>query len=365
MTVVLASSALCPPGTPSPGWVAVDGDTIAEVGEGSPPHRALDLGDALLLPAFVDIQCNGVADVDLATADAAAWRRVCATLARHGVGSFCPTFVTAPLTAYEPMLAAADAARAASADAEASVLGVHLEGPFLGGAPGAHDRALLGPVDLAWLTRIITEWPRLLRMVTLAPEADAGLEATRALHDAEIVVALGHSAASYEEVERAAQAGASVVTHLFNGMPPFHHREPGLVGAALADDRLTPTVIADLVHVHPAALRLAAACKPHLAAVSDSVAPGRGVVARDGAAWLADGTLAGATTLLDGAFANLVRAGIPVARAAAMVTAAPARLVGAGDRGVLRGGARADLVVLDPQSLEVVRVWLGGVPVAS
>ena len=365
VTLVLASSALCPPGAPAPGWVAIDGDVIVEVGAGRPASGAVDVGDALLMPAFVDLQCNGVGDLDFATADAEAWRRARATLARHGVGAFCPTFVSAPLPAYDAMLTAAAAARSEPSPALAEVLGVHLEGPFLGAAYGAHDPAHVQPVDVTWLERALAGWPQLLRMVTLAPEADEGLRATAALVAAGVVVAIGHSAASLEEVTRAAGAGATVVTHVFNGMPPFHPREPGLVGAALTDERLTPTVIADLVHVHAAALRVAAACKPGIAAVSDAVAVGHGLVEHGGAAWTADGILAGATTLLDAALGHLLVAGIPVARAAAMVTAAPAQLVGAAERGVLRAGARADLVAFDLRAHEVAGVWLAGVPVAS
>jgi N-acetylglucosamine-6-phosphate deacetylase len=263
------------------------------------------------------------------------------------------------------MLARADAARAAPADAQAEILGVHLEGPFLGDAPGAHDPALLATVDVDWLERVVRGRPGLLRVVTLAPEADPGLAGTRTLVAHGVVVALGHSAASYEECVCATDAGASVVTHVFNGMSTFHHRAPGLVGAALTDDRLTPTIIADLVHVHPAALRLATRCRPGLASVSDAVAVVEGVVERAGAAWLADGTLAGATTLLDGALANLVTAGVPLVRAVESVTAAPARAIGADGRGMLRPGARADVVALDPRTLAVLAVWLGGAPVAS
>ncbi len=153
------------------------------------------------------------------------------------------------------------------------------------------------------------------------------------------------------------------MTHLFNGMGALHHRDPGVAIAALTDDRLTPTVIADLVHVHPAALRLAATCKPGLAAVSDAVGIGHGLIARDGAAWLGDGTLAGATTLLDGALACLVASGVGIAQAVEAVTASPARLVGAHERGVLRVGARADVVAIDPDTMAPRRVWLAGAPV--
>lgn len=362
MTTVIASSALCAPGAPAPGWLAIEGTTISEVGTGRAPRGAIDLGDAVLTPGFVDLQCNGVSGVDFAAADADGWQRAGEELARHGVTSYCPTFVSAPLDAYHELLDAAAAEQSRATAARAEVMGVHLEGPFLGAAPGAHRLEHLRPADVGWLVDLVAARPGLLRIVTLAPEADRALEATRALVAAGVVVALGHSTATYDDVTRAVDAGASVVTHLFNGMAPFHHRAPGLVGAALTDGRLTPTVIADLVHLHPVALRIAFACQPEVAVVSDAVGATRGVVARDGAAWLTDGTLAGATALLDTAVANLVAAGIPLPRAIESVTSVPARLLGAGDRGVLRAGARADVVALDPRTLDVVGVWLRGRP---
>jgi N-acetylglucosamine-6-phosphate deacetylase len=362
VTTVLASSAVCPPGAPAPGWIAMDGGVITELGNGKPARDALDLGGALLTPAFVDLQCNGVGDVDFATTDAAGWSRARTVLARHGVGAFCPTFVTAPIDVYPTMLASAARARDDTASGQAAILGVHLEGPFLGDAPGAHPRDLIRRVDVEWIGRVVAP-AGVVRMVTLAPEADPDLAGTRALAAAGITVALGHTRASFEHACQAAEEGASVVTHLFNGMGTLHHRDPGVAAAALTDERLTPTVIADLVHVHPAALRLAATCKPRLAAVSDAVGVGHGLVARDGAAWLPDGTLAGATTLLDGALGGLVASGVGIAQAVEAVTASPARLIGSREHGVLRPGARGDVVALDPDTMSVRRVWLAGSPV--
>jgi N-acetylglucosamine-6-phosphate deacetylase len=139
----------------------------------------------------------------------------------------------------------------------------------------------------------------------------------------------------------------------------FHHRDPGLAGAAHDDERLTPTVIADLVHLHPAALRRALARKRNVALVSDAVATGT-LVEADGAAWTNDGTLAGATTGLDGAITNLVTMGVPIARALEMATAIPAQVLGLNDRGRLVPGAVADIVALDPHTARVQQVWVGG-----
>jgi N-acetylglucosamine-6-phosphate deacetylase len=169
-----------------------------------------------------------------------------------------------------------------------------------------------------------------------------------------IVVALGHSTASYDDARRGADAGARLVTHLFNGMGPLHHRAPGLPGAALDDARLTPTLIADLLHVDPALVRLAVTARPDLVAVSDAVAvDGVEVIGRDGAAYLPDGTLAGSVLTMERAVQNLVSVGVSPSVAIATATANPARVVGATDRGHLRPGARAEYVVLDPSSFAV------------
>ena len=241
-----------------------------------------------------------------------------------------------------------------------TIVGVHLEGPFLGGAPGAHPVALVRPADCEWLRALLAAFPRLVTIVTLAPEADPGLAATRLLAEYGVTVALGHSTATYDEARAAGDAGARLVTHLFNGMGPLHHREPGLAGAALDDERLTPTLIPDLVHVHAAALRLAIRTKHSVALVTDRVATTGLSVTEDGAARLDDGTLAGSTLSMARAVQNTVGLGIPVERAVEMAATMPADALGLPDRGRIAAGMRADLVALDPSSLTVRAVWLGG-----
>ena len=369
MTTILTGTALCPPGQPTPGWIAFDEGVIVGMGRGRPPTGAggsvQDLRDALMIPGFIDLQCNGVGHDSLATADDAGWRRTAANLARHGTTAYCATLISAALESYDGPLARAEARQHGQSASGAALLGVHLEGPFLGGAPGAHDAALLREADVAWIRTLLERHPGLVRIVTLAPEADPGFVATRLLDDAGVVVGLGHSRATYDEARAAADAGARMVTHVFNAMGPLHHREPGLVGAALDDDRLTPSVIADGIHVHPAVLRLILACKANVVVVSDAVAFADGVVAHDRGVFLADGTLAGATSLLDHSVATLVHAGVAIERAVELVTAVPARLLGLDDRGRLEVGARADIVALDAATFLPSNVWIGGVPVAD
>ena len=221
------------------------------------------MGDAGLAPGFIDLQVNGVGTVDFVDASEDEWRSAGRELLRHGVTSYCPTIVSAPLDVYDAALDRVGAARTDAAHERLpAIVGAHLEGPFLGDAPGAHPPELLQRADVPWLTSLTEHHPGLVRIVTLAPEADPGLSATRMLAAAGVVVALGHSRASYAAAIAAADAGATVVTHLFNGMGPLQHRAPGLPGAAFDDPRLIPTLIADLVHVHPAVVRLVFAALP-------------------------------------------------------------------------------------------------------
>ena len=332
MTNVLAASSITSTASPEPAWVAIEEGVIVERGTGRPPRGARDLGDAVLSPGFIDLQANGVRDVDFATADPGAWARAGAVLLRHGVTVTAPRSTQAGRKSDRAMI-----------------------------SRWISDRTeLLHPADAPWVETLLAAHPRLVRLVTLAPEADPDLVATRDLVAAGVVVALGHSLATYEEAHAATDAGARVVTHLFNGMGPLHHRAPGLAGAAL-DDRLTPTLIADLVHVHPALVRLVLNAKRDVVLVSDVVAVDDVGSTTTGAARRDDGVLVGATTLLDGAVQNVVGLGVTLDRALELVTRLPARVLGLHDHGHLEPGARADIVAVDPATGAVRSVWRAGV----
>jgi N-acetylglucosamine-6-phosphate deacetylase len=279
-------------------------------------------------------------------------------LLSHGVTTFLPTLITAPLDDFEPAL---DVLAASGA------FGVHLEGPFLGGMPGAHPREHFVETDADWMMDIVQRFPGLIRVVTLAPEVDEDAYLTGLLSSAGVVVSLGHSVAGYDESRAFADAGARAVTHLFNAMVGFHHRAPGLVGAALDDPRLTPSLIVDLIHVHPAAVRLAVSSRRNIALISDAIgidtrwARSRGVIEVEGVPRLPDGTLAGSILTLDEAVRNCVRIGIGVERAVEMASTIPAELLGLSDRGLIAPGRRADLIALNAADLTVRAVWKSGV----
>ncbi len=363
MTTLAATHVVTPDGLLSPGVVELDGDRIAAVAAttGAVPDR-------ILAPGLVDVQVNGIDDVDVASAEGGDWERLDRFLLAQGVTTWCPTLVTAPLERYAAPLGriAEAAARPGSDRPRPHIAGAHLEGPFLGGRPGAHPTGLIIAPDLAWLGDL----PDIVRLVTLAPEVPHGLDAIALLKARGVLVSLGHSAATVDQSLAGVDAGARLVTHVFNGMSGLHHREPGLVGAALTDDRVAVSLIADGVHVHPAAIAVAFRCKPRgrVLLVTDAVAwrgPHRGSVAvtNDGtAARLADGTLAGAVIGLDVAVANVVhRSGVPIEDAVFAAATAPADLLGLTDRGRLRPGAHADVVALD-DDLRCRATWVGGRP---
>jgi len=326
-------------------------------GTGPAPSGAIDLDDALLTAGFVDIQVNGTDDVDFATASVDDIVGAVDRLAAGGCTGCLPTVCSAPLEAYTAILDRLAAVRAARPDA---VLGVHLEGPFLGGAPGAHPVELVRRVELEWLAALCDRFGDLIRLVTLAPEADPALRAVAGLHDRGVVVALGHSTADYEQACAAADAGATLATHLFNGMGPLHHRAPGLAGAALTYPPLVPSLIPDGVHVHPAMIRLALGARPDAVLVTDAVATIAPVIARDGAAYMPDGTLAGSTLTMLDAVQRVVALGVGIPAAVRHAAGNPATVIGADDRGRLSPGARGDVLALDPDTLAVRAVWIGG-----
>jgi N-acetylglucosamine-6-phosphate deacetylase len=338
----------------SPAWIAIEDGRIVASGAGTPPGDAVDLGDAWVAPGFIDAQVNGTGAVDFASATVEQIVAAVDTLVASGTTGLLPTLCSAPLDAYAAMLERLEAVRTQRPDA---VIGVHLEGPFLGGAPGAHPVELVRGVDLDWLRELCDRHGDLIRFVTLAPEADPNGAAIELLTERGILVALGHSTVDFDGAKRAVDAGARVATHLFNGMGPLHHRAPGLAGTALTDERLVPSLIADFVHVHPAMVQLALAARADAVLVSDAV--------RETDTTLADGTLAGSKITMADAVCNVGSLGFAPARAIRYATGNPARVLGLSDRGRIAPGTRADLVALDPETLAVRSVWSAGRPVAK
>jgi N-acetylglucosamine-6-phosphate deacetylase len=325
--------------------------------------------DVFILPGFIDTHVHGGAGRDMMEGGDAP-HVIAALHAQHGTTSLLATTMTAPDADILRALGAIGAACQARAPHEANILGVHLEGPYinaarLGAQPPFARAAHLD--DIAAFGRLAP-----LRVITVAPEIDGHLELVRLLSEAGLRVQIGHTSGTYEDGVAALAHGAAGFTHLFNAMPGLHHREPGMVGAALAHAQYAE-LIPDLLHVHPGAIRVALRAIPHLFCVTDSTAAagmpdgqymlGRQVVHKClGGVRLADGTLAGSTLTMDGALRNLVQIGLPLAEAAQRVSTHAADYLGETTRGRLAPGCHADFVVLD-RALQIVHVTIAGVPV--
>ncbi|MGY1550261.1 N-acetylglucosamine-6-phosphate deacetylase [Microbacterium sp. A588] len=362
-------------------WVLFTGEVVSHVGTGD-SWRAVhgtgdpaamtvrDAGASWLVPGFIDIHCHGAGGFAFAEG-ADALREGLAVHRRHGTTRSLLSLATAPLADLEAGLDLI----AAAAERDPLVLGAHLEGPFLDPTfRGAHDPALLRKPDPQTLRRLLDAGGGRIRQVTIAPELPGAERAITELAGAGIAVAVGHTSADYETALRAFDAGATILTHAFNGMPGIHHRAPGPVAAATRHPGVTLEVINDGIHVEPEVVRLAFSGAPRrIALVTDAMAAtgaadgiydlgAQSVTVEAGIARVVgSGALAGSTLTLDAALRRAVAdVGIPLAEAVMAVTETPARAIGRGhDLGSLSVGYAADAVLLS-DDLRVNDVYAGG-----
>jgi N-acetylglucosamine-6-phosphate deacetylase len=395
MIVLSGAELVLPDRILSPGTLTIDGGRIVDIRPGSaqavpaPPFHG-----HYILPGFIDVHVHGVAGVDSLADDGIA--AMAARLPRYGVTAFCPTTVACAPADLRRVLTQVAGARAQPPPRGARVLPAHLESNFINsdyngaqpvdclrsprraldawaakaGGEGAPEKSFAGADILREIERASPD----VGIVTLAPELDGGLELIEWLTARGHRVSLGHSAATYDQALAGIAAGARHATHLFNRMPRLDHRAPGLVGAVLQTEDVAAELICDGVHVHPALIRAAVAAKrpQKIFAITDgtgaaglpdggqSMLGGRVITARDGAAYLADGTLAGSVLTMDAAFRTLVeRIGFSLVDAATMCATTPARELGLVGHGLLAVDAAADVVVLDAH-LAVVQTYVGG-----
>ncbi|WP_439662228.1 N-acetylglucosamine-6-phosphate deacetylase [Lentzea sp. HUAS TT2] len=371
--ILTGGRVVTPGGVLENGWVSVHDGRIAAVGEGAAPDgQTHDVSGCTIVPGFVDIHCHGGGGAAFTSSDPEKVRKAAAAHRKHGTTTMLASLVTRPV----PELADQVSALAELVQ-EGVVAGVHLEGPFLSAARcGAHDPAILCPPEQTAVAKLLDAGKGTIRMVTIAPELEGAVKAVRQLVDNNVLAAIGHTDATEAQVRPAVDAGASVATHLFNGMRPLHHREPGPIGALLDDERVTVELICDLVHLHPTAVRLAArhAGLQRTVLVTDAIAAasvgdgvydigGLEVRVVDGVPTLAGGaSLAGSTLTMDMAFRNAVNScGLSLVEATHAASTRGAELLGL-DTGKLEAGLAADIVVLDaelkPRDVMVRGEWV-------
>ena len=368
--VAFQGKIVLPDGLLENGLLIVKGERIVYVGKKIPLNDCEIINvKGYLWPGLLDIHVHGSGGADVLDDSEGALPQMARSLIRFGVTGFLAT----TMTAAKPVLARAmsNIVRSASRIPDgAEVLGIHLEGPWLSkdylGAQNPSYIAASSESEAKWA---INTSQGMLKLVTLAPESPGVLKAIRVFTENRIVVSLGHSDATWVQVETAVAAGASHVTHVFNAMRGLHHREPGMAGAALAEDRLSVELIADGWHVHPAIIRIIAKVKPsdQLILVSDGISAvgmpdgeyqlgGLPIVVREAQARLGNGALAGSLLTLNKAVFNMASfAHIPLWQAVRMASLAPAKKLGIdSEYGSIEKGKKANLVIVD----EAARVEL-------
>ena len=352
--------------------VTVAEQVIVDVEQTTRVPAGAERFDGVLVPGFIDVHVHGGDGADFMDAHEEATTRILGFHALHGTTALAATTLSA---SRGDLQNAVETIARVSGDAPrgAEIVGIHLEGPFLNAArAGAQDRGSIRAGDIHEVSALIAEAPRLRWMLTLAPEIEGARALIEHFKD-RVLFSIGHTEADHGTAVAALEWGACHFTHLYNAMTPLLHRDPGVVGAAFNSIDATAELIADGVHVHPAAMRIAVAAMPHrIALITDAMracglADGtyklyeHEVTVNDGAARLADGTLAGSVLTMAGAIRNMIElAGLPLETVLPMATEVPARIAAVADRkGKIERRYDADLVILNDR-FEVERVWARG-----
>ncbi|WP_422660108.1 N-acetylglucosamine-6-phosphate deacetylase [Paenibacillus sp. EC2-1] len=381
---LLYGKVLTPEGLQENGVLAMQGEHIVYAGEATALPADLDVLNAqsiretegYIIPGFIDIHVHGGNGEDFMDSNKEVLDTITSYHCSQGTTSMLATTMTAPKAAIDSVLKEVNQYTQHEMP-YTRLEGVHLEGPFISPKwPGAQNPEHIVHANIDWLEEWEKAYPGLVKQVTLAPERDGALEAIAWLKDHNIVAALGHTDATYDEVLNAVEAGLSHGVHTFNAMTGLHHRKPGTVGAMLSDDRLSAEIIADGIHVHPAGVRILARMKQdyNLILITDAMsATGMAdgeytlgdlpVVVENGIATLKSNrdSLAGSTLTMIKGFQFLIKEiGLDIERASQLASRNPAKKLGIDHRtGSLKDGYQADVLLLN-SDLEINGVWVQG-----
>jgi N-acetylglucosamine-6-phosphate deacetylase len=364
----------------SGGTIVLSGGRIESIRPASAAESAFD-GETVdakggwVLPGFVDVHVHGGFGADFMDATQESLDTITRFHGGHGTTSIVATTLTGPREQLSDVLASVHEYRSKEMP-YAQVVGVHLEGPFINVKwKGAQNPAYIVPPQKSWLEEWNAQYPGLIKQLTLAPETEGALELIRWLRQNGINAAAGHTDATYDQIQAAAEAGLNQAVHTFNAMTGLHHRNPGTVGAVLTDDRICAEIIADGHHVHPACIQLLTKVKTkrNLLLITDAMSAaglddglydlgGLAVNVKDGVATLKEGnSLAGSTlTMIEALRFVVQRVGVSVPEASRMASENPARQLGIfGETGSLAAGKQADVLIVS-QDLQLERIWVKG-----
>ncbi|MEG0297048.1 MAG: N-acetylglucosamine-6-phosphate deacetylase [Clostridium sp.] len=356
------------------GSVLIENGKIKEINPSCENGQNIIDGKGLYLaPGFIDVHIHGAGGCDTMDATKESLNKIARTIVKHGTTSFCPTTMTMPVDAIQKAIETIKDAKVNGTDG-ANVLGAHLEGPFISeNAIGAQNPNFLQALTIDTYNKMVGDDRDAVTSITLAPEAPGALEVIKYLHDENVLVSMGHTTATYAQTLEAIKAGASHVTHLFNAMTPFAHREPGVVGAAYDTD-ITAEVITDGIHISYPALRTTFKVKgtDKCLLVSDAMCAcgmadgmyalgGQDVIVANGAARLRNGALAGSVLTIDKAIKNLKsNTSLPLNEIVRMATFNPAVYAKVEDhKGLIKEGYDADLVLFD-EDINIKKVIVCG-----
>ena len=359
------------------GSFRVENGTFTEVTANSDlaagdPADVVDLCDAKVIPGLIDVHTHGNSGADFSDGDPAGVRKMAAYLAQEGITSFAPASMTLPYDVLDKAFRSGLALHKEMPADHARLMGIQMEGPFFSEKKkGAQNGAYLKDPDFDAFQKLYDGCEGLVRIADVAPELPGAVEFTKKAATL-CTVSIAHTDASYEDARAVIDAGCTHLTHLFNAMPPIHHRNPGVIGAASENDQVTAEIICDGYHVHPSAIRMAFKLFPdRICLISDSLRccgmpdgkyelGGQDVFLSGGLARLADGTIAGSASNLFTCMKNAIAFGIDEATAIIAATSTPAREIGQDDKiGSIAPGKFADFVICD-DALNKQAVYIGG-----
>lgn len=357
------------------GSFTVENGRFAEIVTGDDVREGTDLDGSYVIPGLIDCHTHGNSNADFSDGDYEGVVRMATYLAKNGITAFAPTSMTLPYDVLEQAFKTAVRFQRERPEQAARIGGIHMEGPYFSEKKkGAQNGAYLKNPDAEGFRKLYEASEGLLRIVDVAPELEGAVPFVAAASTL-CTVSVAHTDAAYEEAKAAFDAGASHLTHLFNAMPPIHHRKPGTIGAASENASVVAELICDGLHVHESSVRMAFKLFPdRICLISDSLRccgmpdgdytlGGQEIRLSGGVARLLDGTMAGAATNLFDGMRNAVRFGVPKEAAIRAATIVPAKELGIdAELGSIETGKLADFVVCD-ETLRRKAVYIGGVPV--